>query len=42
MKLRPAINADLKVINAIYNQAVEDRFSTAQLLPVTLQERERW
>lgn len=42
MMLRTATRADLQVINAIYNQAVEDRFSTAQLLPVTQKERDRW
>lgn len=40
--LRLANNGDLQIINAIYNQAVEDRFSTAQLLPVTQKERVRW
>jgi phosphinothricin acetyltransferase len=42
MQLRLAAGADLTAINAIYNQAVEDRFSTAHLVPVTQKEREQW
>ncbi len=42
MELRRATNEDLQAINDIYNQAVEERFSTAHLEPVTLDERERW
>ena len=42
MELRRATDADLQAINDIYNQAVEERFSTAHLELVTMEERERW
>lgn len=42
MKIRVAEEKDLAAINEIYNQAVRHRFSTAHLLPVTLEERRSW
>lgn len=42
MELRRAAVTDLQAINDIYNQAVEERFSTAHLEPVALEEREQW
>ncbi|MGW8317501.1 MAG: N-acetyltransferase family protein [Bacteroidales bacterium] len=42
MKLRLAAWSDLKEINAIYNQAVEEGTSTAHLLPLTDDQREGW
>lgn len=42
IKMRDATDADLPAIVAIYNQAVLTRVSTAQLQPVTLEERKNW
>ena len=42
MKIRLADWPDLPVINDIYNQAVEERFCTAHLFPVTMEQREVW
>jgi L-amino acid N-acyltransferase YncA len=42
MKIRDATNADLPAILEIYNQAVLTRVSTAQLKPVTIEERKNW
>jgi len=42
MKLRVAEWSDLREINAIYNQAVEEGTSTAHLIPVTVEQREAW
>jgi phosphinothricin acetyltransferase len=42
MEIRQAQSLDLKEINEIYNQAVEERFCTAHLVPVTLEQREMW
>lgn len=42
MKIRDASDADLPAILAIYNQAVLTRLSTAQLKPVTIEERKDW
>ena len=42
MEIRKARKEDLPVINDIYNQAVRQRFSTAHLEPVSLEEREQW
>ncbi len=33
---------DLAAINEIYNQAVRERFCTAHLIPVTMEQREAW
>ena len=42
MKIRDAIEADLRVIIDIYNAAVATRIATAQLEPVTFEERRDW
>jgi L-amino acid N-acyltransferase YncA len=42
MKIRKAGHEDLAVINEIYNQAVRQRFCTAHLDEVGMQERVRW
>jgi phosphinothricin acetyltransferase len=42
MKLRLASWSDLPVINDIYNQAVKELFCTAHLVPVTMEQREKW
>jgi len=42
MEIRLAQSADLEAINEIYNQAVEERFCTAHLAPVTMEHREAW
>ena len=42
MKIRDATDADLPAIVAIYNAAVATRISTAQLDPVTVEERPDW
>jgi len=42
MKIRDAVEADLPAIIKIYNAAVATRIATAQLEPVTLQERWNW
>ncbi len=42
MRIRLAQPSDLPVINDIYNQAVRQRFCTAHLEPVELNERQRW
>ena len=42
MEIRIARQEDLPEINRIYNQAVRQRFSTAHLEPVSLEERKRW
>src|SRR5205807_7966055 len=42
MKIRDATDADLPAIVAIYNTAVLTRISTAQLEPVTVEERRDW
>ena len=42
MEIRIARQEDLPVINTIYNQAVRQRFSTAHLEPVSLEERKAW
>jgi L-amino acid N-acyltransferase YncA len=42
MKIRDAKDADLPAIVAIYNAAVATRISTAQLEPVTVEERRDW
>ena len=42
MKIRDATDADLPAIVAIYNAAVASRISTAQLEPVTVEERRDW
>jgi len=42
MRIRLAQPSDLPAINDIYNQAVRQRFCTAHLEPVGLNERERW
>jgi phosphinothricin acetyltransferase len=42
MKIRDASDPDLPAIVAIYNQAVLTRISTAQLTPVTIEERKNW
>lgn len=42
MKIRLANREDLPVINEIYNQAVQQRFCTAHLSPVSLEQQEAW
>jgi len=42
MKIRKARREDLPHINEIYNQAVRQRFCTAHLKEVDMQEREDW
>jgi phosphinothricin acetyltransferase len=42
MDIRLARQEDLPDINRIYNQAVQQRFSTAHLKAVSLEEREQW
>jgi len=40
--IRIALLRDLPEIVSIYNEAVEDRFATADLSPVTVEERAEW
>jgi len=42
MKIRDAVESDLPAIIKIYNAAVSTRVATAQLEPVTLEERRGW
>jgi phosphinothricin acetyltransferase len=42
MKIRDAVESDLPAIIDIYNAAVASRIATAQLEPVTLEERRDW
>src|SRR5436305_14917627 len=42
MKIRYAVKADLPAIIKIYNAAVATRIATAQLEPVTLEDRRNW
>ena len=42
MKIRDAVESDLPVIVDIYNAAIVTRIATAQLEPVTLEERRSW
>jgi L-amino acid N-acyltransferase YncA len=42
MEIRDAVEADLPAIIDIYNVAVTTRIATAQLEPVTLEERRDW
>ncbi len=42
MKIRDAVESDLPAIVKIYNAAVATRVATAQLEPVTLEERRGW
>ncbi len=42
MKIRDAVDSDLPAIIDIYNAAVATRIATAQLEPVTLEERHDW
>ena len=42
MKIRDAVEADLPAIIKIYNAAIATRIATAQLEPVTLDERRNW
>jgi L-amino acid N-acyltransferase YncA len=42
MPIRHASPPDLPAIVAIYNQAIEDRFCTADLAPRTVQDRQAW
>ena len=42
MTIRAATIDDLSSIVAIYNEAVEQRFATADLEPVTIQQRSAW
>jgi L-amino acid N-acyltransferase YncA len=42
LAIRPATFADLPEIVAIYNEAVQQRFATADLEPVTLEQRASW
>ena len=40
--IRTAAFSDLPEIVAIYNEAVEQRFATADLEPVTVEQRRTW
>lgn len=42
MKIRDAVESDLPAIIKIYNAAIATRIATAQLEPVTLEERRNW
>ena len=42
MQIGIAQKKDLQAIHEIYNQAVVQRFCTAHLQPVSMEERERW
>ena len=42
MRIRDAVESDLPAIIKIYNAAVATRIATAQLEPVTLEERGNW
>lgn len=42
MGIRLALREDLPSINGIYNQAVEERFCTAHLAPVSMHARLEW
>jgi L-amino acid N-acyltransferase YncA len=42
MKIRDAIESDLPAIIKIYNAAIATRIATAQLEPVTLDDRRNW
>ena len=42
MKIRNAQLEDLPAINNIYNQAVRQRFCTAHLEPVSMEDRKHW
>ena len=42
MKIRDAMESDLPAIIKIYNAAIATRIATAQLEPVTLEERRGW
>jgi len=42
MKIRIAQAGDLLAINDIYNQAVRQRFCTAHLVPLNMEEQEKW
>ena len=42
MKIRDAVDSDLPAIVDIYNAAVATRIATAQLEPVTFEERRDW
>lgn len=42
MSIRLARTGDLPAINDIYNGAVEEKFCTAHLSPVSAEEREQW
>jgi len=42
MEIRVAREEDLKAINLIYNQAVHQRFCTAHLEMVSMEDRKRW
>ena len=42
LAIRPAIDADLPAINAIYNHYVVTSTTTYDLTPLTLEERQRW
>src|SRR5689334_6532104 len=42
MKIRDAVNTDLPAIIEIYNAAIATRIATAQLEPVTLENRHDW
>jgi L-amino acid N-acyltransferase YncA len=42
MEIRIAQAGDLLAINDIYNQAVRQRFCTAHLVPLNMEEQEKW
>jgi len=42
MRLRDATEADVPAVVEIHNAAIASRFSTAQLQPVSLEERCHW
>jgi L-amino acid N-acyltransferase YncA len=42
MKIRTATEKDLEAINNIYNQAIPYEMSTADMIPYTMAERQKW
>ncbi len=41
-KIKKAVFDDLPAINEIYNQAVKHKYQTADINPITLEERKNW
>jgi phosphinothricin acetyltransferase len=42
IQIRTAVKDDLKSIDEIYNQAIQNKFSTAHTSPFTVEERMQW